>query len=343
MQETDRYRMNTAINKELLFIHFEGRTTPLQIELLREWLQNSDNQQLYYQWLQEWERQHPQIITDPDVAYNQFQQKIRNISQPAAVRRTTGWNRWKPGYYFAAASVTALLLVLGYLTRSYWAVRTLATDYGEVRSVVLDDGTRVTLNANSELRIPRFTSGAALREVFLWGEAEFAVVHTPSHEHFRVRTANDVEVVVLGTEFVVNTRRNNTRVELNRGKVQLRYPAANQINTLTMQPGDWVNVPVGGQAKRGRKPAEQTTAATWKNYEYAFQRTPMLDIANLLTDNFGIKVQMNATLARRRVTGTFHAHTADELLRALAELFDLDVIHQGESVQLMAADTNQSQ
>ncbi|MBD2751270.1 FecR family protein [Spirosoma validum] len=328
--------MKTAINKALLFAHFEGRTTPLQIELLREWLQEADNQQLYYGWLQEWEQQNPQIISDPDVAYLKFQQQTAGTSQAAATPRMPVWKQWRIQSFFMAASVTALVLTVAYMTRNYWAMRTIATDYGEVRSVVLPDGSCVTLNANSELRLSRFSFGtlSPSREVFLKGEAEFAVVHTPTHDHFRVHTTNDVEVVVLGTEFVVNTRRNNTRVELNRGKVQLRYPAPDQISTLTMRPGDWVNLSAGGQAKRGRVDTRQQPATTWKNYEYNFQRTPMPEIANLLADNFGLTVQLDSALARRKVTGTFHAHNADELVQALVELFDIDVIRDGKTIQL---------
>ncbi len=335
--------MKTAINKELLFTHFDGRTTPLQIELLREWLQSIDSQHLYYSWLQEWERQNPQIITDPDVAYVKLQQQTTAAPQTVVSRPIPIWYQWNIQYYLTVASVAALVLIVGYLTRNYWAMRTIATDYGEVRSIVLPDGTCVTLNANSELQLPRFSFGASPREVFLKGEAEFVVVHTPSHECFRVHTANEVEVVVLGTEFVVNTRRNNTRVELNRGKVQLRYPTPNQINTLTMKPGDWVSVSAGGQAKVGHQPVEQTTAATWKNYQYTFKRTSMPEIAALLTDNFGLRVELDSALSQRRVTGTFHAHNADELLQALIELFDIQVVRQDKSIQLISSDPAQTQ
>ncbi|WP_168207799.1 FecR family protein [Spirosoma sp. KCTC 42546] len=335
--------MKTAINKELLFAHFDGRTTPLQIELLREWLQTSENQQLYYTWLQEWEHQHPQVITNPEIAYAVFQQKIRAVPQRDETNRVLKLNQWNLRAYYLAASVAALVITLGFFTRDYWSMRTIATDYGEVRSIVLPDGSRVTLNANSELRIPRFHIGPASREVFLVGEAEFAIVHTPSHDHFRVHTPNEVDVIVLGTEFVVNSRRNKTRVVLNRGKVQLRYPTPNQIKTLIMKPGDWVNLSANEPPKKGHQPVEQTTAAAWKNYQYNFQRTPMPEIAELLADNFGLVVQMDSALAHRNVTGTFHAQNADELIQALVELFDFDVIRQGKGIKLISPESTQRQ
>lgn len=334
--------MNTAINKELLFCHFEGRTTPLQIELLREWLQTSENQQVYYGWLQEWEHQHPQIMTDPDVAYALFQQKLGDPPPSALTNRLPVQNLWRLKRYLVAASVAVLLLTLAYLTRTYWGMRTIATDYGEVRSVVLDDGSRVTLNANSRLQIPRFYVGLVPREVFLQGEAEFAIVHTVSHERFRVHTVNDVDVIVVGTEFTVNTRRNNTRVALNRGKVQVRYPTPDQINTLMMAPGDWVTLTTNEQPKRGRQPIDQLTGASWKNYQYTFRNTPLPEIASLISDNFGLTVQLDDALTKRSVTGAFHAQNADELLQALVELFGFDVIRQGKTIKLVSSDSTKA-
>lgn len=334
--------MNTAINKELLFCHFDGRTTPLQIELLREWLQEPENQQVYYGWLQEWEHQHPQIMTDPEVGYAQFQKKLGASPQPASTSFIPVRQQWQPSAYFMAASVTALLVTLGYLTWTYWGIRTIATDYGEVRSVVLADGSRVTLNANSALQIPRFSMGASSRDVFLRGEAEFAIVHTAAHDRFKVHTANGVEVIVLGTEFVVNTRRNNTHVVLNRGKVQLRFPAPGQMNSLIMKPGEWVNLQANKPPKRGRQPVEQTTAAAWKNDQYTFRQTPMPEIVNLIGDNFGLTLQLDEALFKRKVTGTFHAQNADEFVQALADLFDLNVIHRGQTIQLVLPDSVQN-
>ena len=334
--------MNTAINKELLFSHFDGRTTPLQIELLRQWLQSPENQQVYYSWLQEWEHQYPQIMTDPELAYARFQQKLGASPPSVTTDYLPEQQLWRPRAYFMAASVAALLITLGYLTWTYWGMRTIATDYGEVRSVVLDDGSRVTLNANSRLQIPRLHLGTSSRDVFLQGEAEFAIVHTASHNPFKVHTADDVDVIVLGTEFTVNTRRNNTRVVLNRGKVQVRYPAPDQIKTLMMKPGDWVTLTPNEQPKRGRQPVDQATGAGWKNYQYTFRNTPLPEIAALISDNFGLTVQFDDALTKRNVTGTFHAQSADELLQALVELFEFNMIRQGNTIKLFLSDSTKA-
>ena len=69
-------------------------------------------------------------------------------------------------------------------------------------TVELNDGTRVRLNADSELRFPvKFASNE--RKVFLKGEAYFEVEHDTLRP-FRVDVHDDAMIEVLGTEFNIN-------------------------------------------------------------------------------------------------------------------------------------------
>src|SRR5690606_28797506 len=76
----------------------------------------------------------------------------------------------------------------------------IVTPRGGTYQVVLTDGTKVWLNADSRLRFPqRFAN--ARREVSLIGEAYFEVTKNP-HRPFVVKTAGQ-EIAVLGTSFNV--------------------------------------------------------------------------------------------------------------------------------------------
>ncbi|WP_353186146.1 FecR domain-containing protein, partial [Parapedobacter lycopersici] len=68
--------------------------------------------------------------------------------------------------------------------------------------LTLSDGTKVWLNAMSELRFP-VQFGGKERRVFLKGEAYFEVAHD-ANRPFRV-AVNDTEVEVLGTHFNINS------------------------------------------------------------------------------------------------------------------------------------------
>jgi ferric-dicitrate binding protein FerR (iron transport regulator) len=78
--------------------------------------------------------------------------------------------------------------------------------------------------------------------VFLQGEAEFTVRHTPDRRKFIVKTGWEFSVEVLGTEFIVYNRRRSQKVVLASGKVRVHYPQDGKMRDLTMQPGDLVTL-----------------------------------------------------------------------------------------------------
>ena len=60
--------MHTTVNKELLFNHFARKTSPLQRQLIEEWLKNPASEEYYYEWLEEWERYNLQYLPETETA-----------------------------------------------------------------------------------------------------------------------------------------------------------------------------------------------------------------------------------------------------------------------------------
>lgn len=99
---------------------------------------------------------------------------------------------------------------------------TIATEAGQKRTVILPDGSRAILNANSTLVYDAAWSGETARRVELEGEAFFDITHDPAHP-FYVKTSR-LEVKVLGTAFNVKSNQAQKIFEttLIRGKVTVR-------------------------------------------------------------------------------------------------------------------------
>jgi len=124
---------------------------------------------------------------------------------------------------------------------------------GEKKQVVLPDGSKVYLNEKSRLAYKGTWKEADSRRVRLSGEAYFQVeekTHEGKPVKFVVATSN-LEVEVLGTEFDVQTRMEQTRVFLNSGEVQLKING--RSGPISMTPGEMVEYSLpSGEVKSSR-------------------------------------------------------------------------------------------
>ncbi|CCH52960.1 anti-FecI sigma factor, FecR [Fibrisoma limi BUZ 3] len=325
--------------KTLLWTFFAGRATPLQKQLLVDWLREEKNQELYYQALHEWEKSHPQLIPDTIGDWHRLLDRLTNASpaptssaedivRPLASHRT-GFRWWM------AAAAALLIGFTGWWKQDRLLYRTYATAYGEIRRFELPDGSHVTLNANSTLRFPRFLALQNTREARLQGEAEFSVIHTVDHRPFLVHTPDQLEVRVLGTEFIVYSRNRGSKVVLNRGKVTLRSLKTRQP-ALTIRPGDVVLVDRRGsfRLRTGEPLADH---AAWKEQRFVFNRTPLVDIARQIKERFGLEVQLaDSAIATRQLSGNYPAQNADDVLTMLTQVLNLRADRQGNVVRLSA-------
>ena len=179
----------------------------------------------------------------------------------------------------------------GVVTEEY---NKLTTPIGGEYSLVLSDGTKVFLNADSELKYPvEFSDGK--RIVDLKGEAYFEV-HKDSLRSFIVRM-NGAEVTVLGTSFNVNT-----------------YGDDGQIYTTL----------VNGSVR----------VSSMKNKQEEILKPGMQSVMNvqsgLLT---GRKVDVEPYVAWREGRFVFRAMTLDLIMRQLQRWYDFEVFYQNPELK----------
>ena len=251
---------------------------------------------------------------------------------------------------WAAATAAALVLGLGGL--GMWqhaaapAWTTYATHTGEHRQLTLPDGSVVTLNANSELRMATAWQPGEAREVWLAGEAFFNVQHTapaqqkavaaaPANVKFTVH-AGPLDVAVLGTQFDVLNRPGRTNVVLKSGQVQLRHQQAGRTEELLMQPGELVEYrPTTPAARLAKRPVNAGLYAAWTTGHLDFDNTPVAEIITLLQDTYGLRIVVrDPGLLRQKLTGSVPTHDVDTLLDAFGKSLDVRVQRDGNQVTL---------
>ncbi|MVM33012.1 DUF4974 domain-containing protein [Spirosoma sp. HMF4905] len=333
--------MESDINKELIFSHFARKVSPLQRELIAQWLREKANEEQYYEWLEEWENRNPQYLTQTEkatqhyatfLADNPHTEETSSNEIPVILPISRPWNR---PFWLVAASIVLVASMVGLLFRNQLIYQTYTTTFGETRSIKLPDGSEVNLNANSSLQVPRWGFGRTTREVLLAGEANFSVTHTPDDQKFVVKTAKGLDVVVLGTEFTVFARKRGARVLLNKGKVQLHYQENKIAKQVTMKPGDFVTLdPENHIALKTIKQRQFPSVGQEKRF--VFEETTLEEVAYMLEENYGLRVNIkNQALAQRILMGSFQADNVDQLLLSISELLDINVARQGNHVQIM--------
>src|SRR6478736_1295153 len=221
--------MSMEIKKETIYNYFDNKATTLEKRRIEEWARDPQNKELFYEYLAEWESLNIQYVSDVDVAIKRHQGRFEKVeSKIEVVSETTNTSKLSVRKLSIAASFLLAAFIAGYVSKDKILYKTLATSYGETKSVLLEDGTKVVLNANSSLTLPRLGFGDYTRNVSLKGEANFSVAHLPGNQKFVVKTADGPDIVVLGTEFTVYNRLHQFKVSLSKGKIQLKYKGNQQ-------------------------------------------------------------------------------------------------------------------
>jgi transmembrane sensor len=235
-------------------------------------------------------------------------------------------------FYKVAASLLILLSVssVWYLNYSVEPTETQATlnyyevqtQYGERKTVVLPDESSVVLNGNSKLRYSKNWSDQNQREVWIDGEGFFAVQHTKNHQKFIVHTREGLNVEVLGTKFNVKTREYGSEVLLTEGKVKLNVENKDS-SSVYLNPGELATMKKNILSKRVVKDVQYTS---WVKSKLVFDKTPLLELTRMLQDTYGLNVSFqDEELKNRQLSGEISSATADDILFAIAETFNIKV------------------
>ncbi|PMD84561.1 hypothetical protein BWI97_26900, partial [Siphonobacter sp. BAB-5405] len=72
--------METIITKSVFFTYLNGQATVHQKQQIGQWLMNPINQEQYFTWLDEWERQSLQMQTNQDKAWETITNQLENTS-----------------------------------------------------------------------------------------------------------------------------------------------------------------------------------------------------------------------------------------------------------------------
>ena len=227
-----------------------------------------------------------------------------------------GWTQWGP-----AGSDTAF--------------REVIAERGERANIQLVDGTNVTLNVDSRLRMPA-TFDADSRSVYLEGEAYFDVA-TDSTRPFIVH-ANDAVIDVHGTSFNVRSYPEDQRVQVAvvEGAVSLRPQQVSNTNEgARLEPGQ-----VGQLAANATRVTTQTVTDVspllgWMQGRLVFEDTPLREVAARLGRWYNLQFDIaDPRLDSLRYTANLKSRSIHNVLDVVSASLDIQYRIQNNTVIL---------
>lgn len=287
----------------------------------------------FQQWLAESELNRYSFEHATDT-WNQARAAVRqsaqvNVSAPAA-KRALVRNATKPVWLALAASLAALAIVIVVHVQR----QGLETAVGERRTLVLEDGTQVSMNTATRIslhfdehrRHVRLSSGEALFEVAKHSSWPFVV------------TAGDRDITALGTAFLVRHDAAQLAVTLVEGKVAVteageaseRQPEAEA--PVTLMPGQRVVFSERTPPRLDRPQVEKLTA--WQQGLVNIDDLTMAQAVDEMNRYNAVRLAVEGPAAELRVSGVFRVTDVENFAQALALTYGLDVRRERRRIVL---------
>lgn len=188
----------------------------------------------------------------------------------------------------------------------------------KVESIILADGSQVTLNAGSILRYPNKFKGKS-REVYLEGEGEFKVTRDVTRP-FIVHAGN-LRTKVLGTSFIIKAYRGNEKIQVTviSGKVNvLETRSRRNVNLLH---DEQVVYTKKTETFSKLRVVDAYNATLWKAGKLAFDDALFGEVAEQFSRKYGQKIVFeNPAIANCRISIVFNEETPNEIVKVLSIL-----------------------
>lgn len=261
-----------------------------------------------------------------DDAWQDVRALLGALREPARSIREQEQARWrKPRarQWFEWACAAAVLLMVGTVAlQTPWLDR-LRADYatgtGETRRVELADGSTLQLNIDTAIQI-RMSAGE--RQVrLLRGEAWFEVTKDAARPF--VVASGEGWVKVVGTQFSVARRTDETRVQVAEGRVEV---SAGSGEPVYLEPGRAVEYRSRQLTTvHGFDPA---AGFAWRQRQLVFRQQPLAEVVDELNRYWpGRTLVLGDDLRERQVSGVFDIDKPDAVVKALVYTLHLRADH----------------
>ncbi|MBS0420017.1 MAG: FecR domain-containing protein [Proteobacteria bacterium] len=272
----------------------------------------------------------PEIMVARRDALENSRRAARNRWSVPAFRAS--W-RQRRSILWTAAACLMLSLIVAVMFGNLPASKVYSTDLGERRSVLLQDGSTITLDARSRLRV---TLTEKARTVVLeQGQARFGVAKDPLRP-FRVQAGSQV-VTAVGTQFDVELVSGSVLVTLMEGRVVVAGVEAKELgtasphaHTVDLYPGQRIAIQKDGATVLSSQ-VDLDRANAWQAGKFFFENEPLGSAVERFNRYSRQRITIDPNIRSVTVSGVFNAGEAAPFIEALTLYFPIKADYPGDS------------
>jgi transmembrane sensor len=248
---------------------------------------------------------------------------------------------WLRKGFRLALAASVLLVVAGGLYTYQAGIFTgdrYTTPVGAIESVSITDGSKVTLNTDSQIRVS--LTDTERRVELKHGEAFFEVAHDAKRP-FIVRAGNK-RVIAVGTKFSVRRDGNDDiQVVVTEGKVRIEGareapgPGAGGTANTFLTPGAIARASGGGVLVQRKTLPEAEEQLSWRSGILQFRNQTLADaIAEFNRYNSRKLVIDDPSIAALTIEGNFRSNNVDAFARLLETGYPIRLVDEGDRIIL---------
>lgn len=220
-----------------------------------------------------------------------------------------------------AAGIVIFLAASFIFASQYQWQETHFNQTGKLEKVLLPDGSLITLDKNASLSYWRTAVKEFDRDISLIGRAHFEITKNPD-EVFVVHNPM-VDISVLGTQFTINQKENNTQIVLHEGKIQLSGEQLNQ-NILMDKAGSQIILDQFGIKKKNW--ISNTLYTSWMQNKISFQQCNVQEVFDFIEDSYDIQAKVDDQgVLNETLLGSAPSDDPHLILNAISEILDTKI------------------
>jgi len=197
---------------------------------------------------------------------------------------------------------------------------TLKVPAGGIYQILLEDGTKVWLNAASSLKYPVTFNTSSQRIVELTGEGYFDVAK--NGKKFIVKTSQ-VDITVLGTEFNVSSYAEDEFIAttLVEGSVVL----SNNYNSIELKPNDQGILKIDSDKFEVKK-VDVNLFTSWRTGKFYFEKQKLKDLLKIVGRWYDVQIVIESPILEEKLfTGVINKNESfDFLLKMISQSLNIE-------------------